>query len=232
MIDYEKLKQAHELMQAHKKCYCELEFGWSDHILIKLYDDTGPVELDNECILYTESMEDLITKLIELTKPEPKYKVGDELYTASCDVIFYTVVKSIDYDNQQGFIYITSNRAATISECCLYPSKQELIEAKLDYWAKLKNEEISTRSDDESIPSICSHLFANGACITCGYVQHIIKLPTGTAGQVFDPQKYAWVDATQQQKCQHEHDGTIANVNQRGSRVELEFKCIKCGEVF
>lgn len=59
-----------------------------------------------------------------------------------------------------------------IKEEDLYPSREILIQAQIDYWASLKNEEKSTRSDDMSITSslknsemVCDHE-DNGALYT------------------------------------------------------------------
>lgn len=97
MIDYDKLKECHELCGRLGKYYFEVDLGL-DYGLVELYEKENP---DLQYICNTESLDKLLEKLRELAE---------------------------------------------------YDSKAEIIQAQINYWTCLQNDEISTRSDDMSIP--------------------------------------------------------------------------------
>jgi hypothetical protein len=86
MIDCEKLKIAHNIMLEHNKFYCMYEFGWSDKVKFELFNHDNHL-----CIYVAYSIDDLITKLRELTQPEsiePGYfgEILEEIFTSNCSV--------------------------------------------------------------------------------------------------------------------------------------------------
>ncbi len=125
MIDYEKLKIAHELAINNK---LRLVLTMSAEIYHELYID-GKIQLFDD-------LDELINRLQELTKPKPKYKIYDKVwrlndeYKPRCVLIAH-----IDYDNDT-HVYADTNEEWWLEEQ-LYPSKEALIQAQLDYWNSL-----------------------------------------------------------------------------------------------
>lgn len=138
VIDYEKLKFAHELAEKHQKQHekeisIELNFV---HELVEYILHYGSESDAFSCI------DVLIEKLTELTQPEPKYKVGDILwYIHNNNPI--EVIVAIDISNgERRFCarFLDESCLVDLDEC--YPSKQSLIEAQLDYWQEQLSEEL------------------------------------------------------------------------------------------
>ena len=75
MIDYNKLKIAHEMAHTSDSYYFQVSLGMDDGCIC-LYDAN---KSDGQLIYDTESIDDLISKLTELTKPQSKYEVGNEI---------------------------------------------------------------------------------------------------------------------------------------------------------
>ena len=134
MINYEKLKECHELCRELGKYYFEVELGL-DCGLVELYEKENP---DLQFICNTESLDDLLQKLYELTEPEPRYKVGETWWYLDGESQ-YLIPKSllITEDNQ--------NHYRADDEW--YPSKAELIQAQIDYWGSLKEPYANEDSD-------------------------------------------------------------------------------------
>lgn len=140
MIDYEKLKKAHELAEESSDFWFEGVFGVSGGPEYLLFD------VDGEEIDCFGSEDELIAKLTELTQPKPKYKIGDKLYFKD------------DADNIQDFIvgHIEGSklyREQEYSPLCLhenevYPTKSELIKTQLRYWSELAYQERSKPIDE------------------------------------------------------------------------------------
>lgn len=133
MIDYDKLQQAHEIMQKHNKFYCTYEFGWSYKVKFELFNE----ENDN-CIYFTHNIDELITKLQELTTPQPKYKKDDQVWFIDGSNQIATIVveqarvgKVIDYISED---YLP------IEEKYLYSTKAKLIEAQIKRWSDLSED--------------------------------------------------------------------------------------------
>ncbi len=146
MIDYEKLKLAHELAEK-----CGLYTGITAYAYFKSVD-----HLDNEykyrlylddCDIYIDetysNIDDLISRLKELVEPEvkqeAKYKVGDEVWFMAYEEAMRDVTIKVEKD-EDGFWYRLQNGFAR--ERALYPTKSALIESRIEYWRKLQDEEI------------------------------------------------------------------------------------------
>lgn len=132
MIDYEKLKVAHEMLIA-SKIHATINHGvgidWRGnqfgYIHLTMWDKSRePIDCG--------SMDDLIIKLHELTKPEPKYKVGSKIWVKDCEDEPIEVVfrNHVDF----GFGAKEPNEYYFISENDCFPSRQALIEHQLQYW--------------------------------------------------------------------------------------------------
>lgn len=148
MIDYEKLKVAHELAEKLPDEYSVGHY-WAN--CKSSYLDY--FRLHNE---YTadfedfESIDDLIDKLQELTQPKPKYrfKPGDSAFFANGkQEIIEKKIKA------GGIELLWSTDGCTLVREACYPSREALMDAQIEYWeywSSLKNEEKSTCSEDVS----------------------------------------------------------------------------------
>ncbi len=126
MIDYQKLKIAHNLMLQHNKYYCTFEFGWSDKVQFVLYCDEGETPL-----FIFWKIEDLIEKLQELIEPQPKYKIGREVWIVSGKGFYSRIIEGyMDHGTHQTY----HGKDFALEEDELYPSKQDLVEAQIQYW--------------------------------------------------------------------------------------------------
>lgn len=133
MIDYEKLRLAHELCTKTTNYFIRLELGIEEGIGdIELFDISS-----NE-IEYFKSLDDLITKLKELTQSQPKYKEGEEVWFVGHNRQILTLVISAIEKDIDGYIYADLNgNAFEWLEHELYPSRQALIESQIEYWQGL-----------------------------------------------------------------------------------------------
>lgn len=148
MIDYDKLKLAHELCQKLRDRYFADFIMSGYHCEYTISDSEGCIE-DNPFFI-TESLDDFIIKLQEITKPQPKYKIGDEVWFLNEGNIMSIHITKIDGNKYSGsqFKYYYD---CFLKEDRLYPSKQALIQSQIDYWTSLKKEEVSTYSEDMSM---------------------------------------------------------------------------------
>jgi hypothetical protein len=141
MIDYNKLKLAHELAKNIPYQYVEIQSriivrtsiksrSW---FLLEIEDEVRPYE---EVEFY--EIDELISKIHELAqdKPKPKYEVGQAVWVASDHEIHSYVIRKIKHD-KAGFIYDDCENWEVYEED-LFPSKQALIEAQIEYWEGLK----------------------------------------------------------------------------------------------
>ena len=128
MIDYQKLKLAHEICGNTDDYYFDISFG-DEEIGIYLYKANDyKAELINDF----NNLDDLITKLQELTQPKPKYKIGHEVYHAGRDEVPILTMKIDEigfktYSNS----YIYYGDEGEVQKCYLYPSREALIQAQI-----------------------------------------------------------------------------------------------------
>ncbi|HCJ1045987.1 TPA: hypothetical protein NQN30_000376 [Legionella pneumophila] len=190
MIDYEKLKLAFEIAE-RINCFlsAEIKIGYDGdrycHFIATLIEE-------NNNSYFFESIDDLITKLKELTCPKPKYEVGDKVYVVGITGgLHRTAIKEINHGT-----YVLAGRPnIQFVEDSLYPTKEALIDAQIEYWHSLKEpvnpedmqpkfegEKISFRCfDDEMEVNQCQHesdgisyrasdygVIAHSRCKKCG----------------------------------------------------------------
>lgn len=138
MIDCEKLKLAHEL--ALKTTYTVgVTFGIEiDYMPWSLKNADDEASNYNKYI-YGDDIDDLITKLQELTQPPPKYKVSDEVWVfKNRSVVCHTIFEDVFYQNKWSYTFVGDNLLWN-DEIDLYPSREALIEAQIQYWKNLKS---------------------------------------------------------------------------------------------
>lgn len=199
MIDYEKLKLAHELAEKYTKntdisvvITFNMYFGEAVDCGHAIYFGKKEPN-ENEKGLSTD---DLIAKLIELTQTKPKYKVDDQVWFFRSRDIETSIIEKVICD-LHGIRYLVHEGKTCLQEKSLHPSKLNLIEAQIAHWTSLKNEEISTGSEDMSMkPSF--------------------------EGEIndFNPDGYCLVSGINLDKCQHESDMPACHD---------VLKCRKCG---
>lgn len=147
MIDYEKIKTAHELAELYGKQIDDwIDVAVTLNSISKYYPlpfAFGPTgkDFDNR---FT-SLDELIDKLKELTQPESKFKVDDEvwIYNYYAHRIDCFVVDAIDLESLRysGKIKGSAAEYEEIRECDIYHSREELINAQIKHWQSMKEQE-------------------------------------------------------------------------------------------
>ncbi len=105
----------------------------------------------NDIIL--ELMPEYLIAKEELTQPEPKYKVGQEVFLHSDNEVYSFIIKDIVDDGH--YLYLEGGNWE-VYEDELYPTKSQLIEAQIEYWRS----QLGKREE-------CEHI-GNIKCIKCG----------------------------------------------------------------
>ena len=219
MIDYEKLKIAHELLDKNKEFYlihthnskCTIE-------IIKDQFELLSFKNKNDFYFVTCNLDELISKLQELTKPQPKYELWQEIYYLCDGEITKSKVYEIDKMGD-AYLYRVELCGEWLEEKLIYPSKESLIEAQIEHWQSLKNQyEIKPRK-------VCQHcsieLASNGQCGNMSCIP------------LYDEEKF----------CDHESDGrfhciTPLGTSSSSNHESLPYgckhinKCKKCGEFY
>jgi hypothetical protein len=155
MIDYEKLKLAHELagklIKPASLCI-NITYGDIGRIFGVLnYDyDLLTVQYDGE-YKFT-CVEHLIGKLQSLLKTEPKYKVGHKIwYVNDENEPEEFIISTIDQNAFNEHLYQDKEGSWWLESMC-YPTRQALIEHQIEYWQSLRKEQrdIDRKLYDES----------------------------------------------------------------------------------
>ena len=213
MIDYEKLKLAHELAEKID-CVCEFEinvnFPGSDNFKLNY----GRCE---DHILYTNivsyrSIDDLIVKLKELTQPGHKYEVGQTWWYLEPDI-------GEQFPIPDSLVITKGNKNWSRKDDEWYPSKQALIEAQIAHWQSLR----------ESIIDFGPKLNP----VEC---RHEYKKTLAESGMYFIDMCHKCMSSKPYigpgfiEKCEHESNGILKD---NSGTFELGcYKCKKCGEYF
>lgn len=147
MIDYDKLKLAHQLCIKYNKNALVSVLFYSNNFT--QYDFR--IEEDGITCYLTGDIDDLITKLRELTQPEPKYKIGDVVHFINHRLqINENTVESITSDERGIVLHFGKPTYGAIYEIDVYPTKAALIEAQIEYWLSLREP-----SQASSISKLC-----------------------------------------------------------------------------
>lgn len=186
MIDFEKLKLAHELALQTEDYYFEVCLG-TDEIYMDLYDATK----SRTCIVVsTECADDLISTIRQLSSSsKPRYQIGDEVYIVTkfqhlTDGIYHNKIIDIDADGEREIYTIKGLEDLDFSKEDIYPSKQSLIQAQIDYWTCIQKENsasaLAPNYDSKenalqelmnhiqsAIESYCEHKSEVYECTTC-----------------------------------------------------------------
>jgi len=131
MIDYDKLRQAMDLAKKYEIC---MQIG------LTTYSD-GIQEASCHGFLFNkhfENIDGLLKIFGELNqpKPEPKFKIGETVWFIDCDeninnLLIYRI------ETEDDISYFDDNGYCVTEKDILYPSKEALIQAQIDYWSNL-----------------------------------------------------------------------------------------------
>lgn len=158
MINYNKLKLAHELGEKIAKANINYR---CDIVVSYEYEEDGAafvVDINNNGEPYfwwsCDTIDSLISKLQELTKPKSKYQIGDQVWHVSGDDIDSFLIEDMTGDP----IKLWAHGGCIYEEKC-YPSKETLIDAQIEYWNKMNCED-------------GRHVYGNDSleCMHCDYV--------------------------------------------------------------
>lgn len=158
-IDYDKLKLAIELGEKYSINNCPrriniiVSFKMCKMSYVSSITEDGKLLFDWEC----ENIEDIIAKLQELVEPDPntnpvrelKYNIGDKVWCLDDrHNLDFFIISQVDWDSEES--YYSYDKEHWWFEEQLYPSREALIEAQIDYWTSLR-----TVSEKESVE--CQH---------------------------------------------------------------------------
>jgi hypothetical protein len=112
------------------------------------------LRFNEECTQFN-NIDDLITKLQELTQSESKYKKGQEVFYCCDNEIYDFKIREIHSNESTEFLY--SGDGHDVYECDLYLTKEALIESQLVYWSSLMAKEELKHKQSSCSESIRKH---------------------------------------------------------------------------
>ena len=143
MIDYEKLKIAHELIlnarpingSIYIATYQELSMTGEYKIFYSLNIESENGMIDQ---LEYKNLDDLINKLTDLTEQKRKYKIGECVWFCNGSHDYSKVIIE-NFAGSKTYLVVTEERDKFYaSECYLFQSLMHLINAQQEYWEQLK----------------------------------------------------------------------------------------------
>lgn len=207
MIDYIKLKEAHELAEKHQEGITFTVYNWP-------HADYCSLSIDNTDFHKTLTFDELICKLQELTqdKPKPKYDLGQVVYFIDLPVnkIHQGYVKRIR-DDEYTVVTDKPGPKEDYSEKDLYPSKQALIEHQIKYWT-------------DALKQLPEFFQLTGQCSIGCQETHKMTKDDIESNQV----------KSDSHRCQHEPDGIAREIQEKstGRFCFTVYKCKHCGEIY
>jgi len=133
MIDYDKLKIAHDLTE---KYYEQTKTMTWIKIMISSISDLIVYQWTtrSNCLLKCEDIDELIAELEKMTQPKSKYAFGQSLWFMHQDTIVNEDLKNF---NDGRYYFLFNFRYYHVKESDLYTTRSALIEAKIQYWQTL-----------------------------------------------------------------------------------------------
>ncbi len=145
MIDYEKLKIAHELAGNLEEHYLLHAVGPDIHEITLASWNWDPDERFKDLDKLIYRLKELTQSTPELTQPKPKYEIGQEVWIV--DTLGKAALETIDdIDNGCAEKYFI-NEERWFREDEIYSSKEALIEAKIKYWSDMLTKKCEHESD-------------------------------------------------------------------------------------
>jgi len=237
MINYEKLKIAHELA---KKSDARM---W--HYVDKNKDNASGYEFQiltddaferwGKHSYTTNDIDEVIAKLQELTQPNPKYKQEQTVWFLSqCmhNEIEDGNISEAEY--QDGvLLYSIYNKRDYWQEHQLYPTKSALIEAQIATWLRMKDELCKKCGLDLLDTQYSSYFSCQHEWEKCEYQPQFEGEIKGFNQADYtlckSTTEYCQVSGAKLDKCQHEPDGREHVMTDEGGCLIMN-RCKKCGE--
>lgn len=220
MIDYSKLLIAFELAKKHAQ-----KESIKYEIIYYVTDNIGKIECnfeDGRNFYGNEmSIDILINQLKQLTKSEPKYKIGETVFALNnfLEIVCFEIEGFYPcHDTFSYYDKIENEGKFDFNEEFLFPTRQALIKHQIEYWQKMscENKHHEFMDDITGYKSICVHCDKNEFQSSTAFAH---------CKACAEP-----VDCCDcEEECEHESDGQFKISQQEG---RLAFKCIKCGEFY
>jgi hypothetical protein len=165
MIDYEKLKIAHELiLKTPEKYGLACCVGCSFDTYFRLYS------LNSEFSEDYDGLEEVIAKLRELTQSEPKYKIDQKVWYINIhNLPVSNPIESIAVEETDKMYLIFDK---WFQEDELYATKFDLVEAQTKHWQSLTNN-IDMSLNKEENPELNLAALTNKQIYDKGYLDGI-----------------------------------------------------------
>ena len=135
MIDCEKLKTLKARINQAIECLDDDRWSMSDSIDITRAFMKVSLLITDE-LIETNNKE-------ELTQPSPKYVIGQDVWFLGEENQLCNDEITHSDMGIQNYIYYLMHYDGLFHESILYPTKQSLIDAQIQYWQSLKIDEIS-----------------------------------------------------------------------------------------
>lgn len=168
MIDYDKLKEACELASM-LEMRCSIEVCFFNNYACKFVFN-APTPDDNFC---KDNIDDFISKLKELTKPEPKYERGQNVWHLRHNEIIKAQVIEVYWDDDLNDYRLTliemKNGKISIGQSLVYPTREDVILAQITYWQDMQDETVKVRDEERFVSEFGSDdetkkYYANFGC--------------------------------------------------------------------
>lgn len=233
MIDYEKLKIAHELAQKLRDDYSVVHY-WVSYCNLDYFrlNDNLTSEIKD-----FKSLDDLIIKLQKLTQPKSKYKVGQKVWKLSD---YYKplqyIIEQVDESSEEKYTLYDYDDWCQEDE--LYPTREALIDAQIDYWN-------SKHCEDGRHEFIDDYTGYNSKCVHCEkpeFATSCLKNEEKST-RCEDMSMLTTFELKRLKACEHQSDGKfhcktpmgVLSSSEPGSlpagfeKVQI---CMTCGELY
>lgn len=179
MIDYEKLKIASALadkLLQPASLSINITYGDIGHIYGVLNYDYNLMESKYDGVFKFTCIEHLIGRLLDLTKQNSKYSIGQEVWRLSeeDDPVSF-IITDIDYESEEK--YLLDDDCSWWVEEQLYATRQELIESQINHWLRMLEMPEQIRFFASQAKDVCQHESdgmmytsypSKNKCIKCG----------------------------------------------------------------
>lgn len=203
MIDYEKLKRAHELCRGLVGYHFDVEFGRK----ARWFELYAPIAEESPLLLETGDIDELIATLEEFTKPEPQFKIGDTVWILSMVTGKITKAKVESHPStidKRGTSYFLGEPVyASIFESSIHPNREALIQHQIEYWQSMLEPKASCCSVHAGGNEECAR--HDNGCIDL--IAHGMALREKVEECAREDDTH-----TKPEECEHEEDGSYTQI--------------------